>query len=132
MDNILPKTYIGFETAKLLKEAGFNEPCYVYFEYGDYLDSYCFLERNTYPRCEMEYVQKWFRCRKNIYVFATPVFMNENKIQYRIDVYRNREEAINCGIEFFKNDYKPIFDFYYEALEMAIQKACQILINEKK
>lgn len=129
MDKNIEKTFISFETAKLLKKAGFNDICFVYYNDGTSLDSFQVLDEDTYPKCTQHYVVDWFRIRKGVFVNASPIFVDKDKITWKEDYYRNAREAVENGVDFFKNDYKPSFSSYEEALESAIQKACKLIIE---
>lgn len=133
MDKNIEKTFISFETAKLLKKAGFNDICSVYFNDGTSLDSFQVLDEDTYPKCTQHYVVDWFRIRKGVFVNASPIFRYNDepswKVEWRSESYRNAKESVENGALFFKNGYKPSFSSYEEALENAIQNACKLIIE---
>ena len=87
MDKYIEKTFISFETAKLLKKAGFNDICFVYYNDGTSLDSFQVLDEDTYPKCTQHYVVDWFRIRKGVFVNASPIFVDTDKIAWRQDYY---------------------------------------------
>lgn len=74
--------YVSFETAKLLKEKGFNvkcDKCYAYFADNDirllnlkYPKSAQLLIENRYPCITLQMTMKWLRKVYHWHIFAIP------------------------------------------------------------
>jgi len=124
---IITEDYVGFETAKLLKEKGFDELCLSHYEANDkqqYIsgsgvkNSDFELEKGeciSAPTLQM--ARKWLR-EKEIFVEVTyTLFSSPHKYQYSI--FRTEPEFYTTG-----NWHKS----YEEACEAAIKYCLENLI----
>lgn len=139
---------IKFETAKLVKEKGFNEPVFYYyssdgslnklieesngereyyFEYEDFLESYndFNLKVQVYSACTQSALQKWLREKHNIHIL-----MNAG-------MHNGKEQTFYCNVVLFgKNLYKSKFKSktsmysYEEALEKGLIEALKLIEYE--
>lgn len=128
---MVEEAYVSFETAKLLKEKGFDENCYAeyyvptkefnHFEYeGNNNENY--EEWITAPTLQM--AMKWLREVHNIFVFPFPQ-MNTNKFWAEIYRLSDNQEWENLYCESIDlQDYLT----YEEACEAAIKYCLENLI----
>lgn len=71
----IQEDFVSFETAKLLKEKGFNESCASYDINGDKLTrQWNLTKENYYPRCTIQMTMKWLREVHNIGIFPTTFY----------------------------------------------------------
>lgn len=125
---MITEDYVSFETAKLLKEKGFDEECQQY--YGDY----------KYPCPTLQMAMKWLREVHNIdVVIDVVVGMLGVKVYFPlISTYKPLKDStskvrqIKRGI-YYKDDNGVIpasqhFDFYEEACEEAIKYCLENLV----
>ena len=113
---MITEDYVSFETAKLLKEKGFDEPCiYVYRHDGseDIWDAD--KEDIACQKPTLQMAMKWLREKHNIFVRI---------IQSHIDT---------CTYEIYWNhgDFRQprtYYDTYEEACEIAIKYCLEHLI----
>ena len=130
---MITEDYISFETAKLLKEKGFNEPCHALYHDGDDkiffgldVDSYynTVLNVNCYACPTLQMVMKWLRevYKLNIATYPTRqmelVVGKEFVRQYSCDIFNDNE--------FVKS--LEIITGYEEACEAAIKYCLENLI----
>ena len=100
---MITEDYVGFETAKLLKENGFDEECQTY--YGDY----------KYPCPTLQMTMKWLREVHNIAINVCYLLGMWSYSVYRTDV---------SSLGFNSED----FDTYEEACEAGIKYCLENLI----
>lgn len=104
--------YVSFETAKMLKDAGFDEPCGAHYEF-------CEGElRYKYAAPSQALAAKWLRKEHNLHVYSTL----ETSVQKWFYVI----------VDFSDTDYKDIvseskYSSYEEALEEGLQTAIAII-----
>ncbi len=111
---MVTEDYINFETAKLLKEKGFDEECQQY--YGDY----------KYPYPTLQMAMKWLREKHNL---AIATYLTRDG--WRSGVSRikfNSEGFIVDIIDGIDGGNIPNCDTYEEACEAAIKYCCLNLI----
>jgi len=130
---------VTLETAKLLKEKGFNEYCkYVISDKGLMMET-IFRTSKDLPKsfysCPMQSIaQRWLRENKNLHVLSTP------KV---VESYNKIGEVVKTEVEFYywdiyvvgSNKHKHIiqncftnqFNTYEEALEAGIQEALKLI-----
>ena len=131
---------VSFETAMLLKEKGFNEPCSHYYEDNDlYKLGYYHGEgtgfvRNNSPidgrfLCEkmqctaptQSLAQKWLRETRNITFNANP-HSNDGKIIYvvTIKVISNKKH-VDFNVMMDTSNRATMFDTYEDAIEEGLK-----------
>ena len=122
---MITEDYVSLETAKLLKEKGFDEPCvYVYCHDGseDIWDAD--KEDIACQKPTLQRVMKWLREEKKLSII----------IQICFDDDRNREMGYYFNIwqltPFYESMDTPIlvFDTYEEACEAAFKYCLENLI----
>lgn len=121
---MITEDYVSFETAKLLKEKGFNENTRINYFVGDDKPRGCVvgemiyhkrLEEDTHliacPTLQM--AMKWLRNVHNIHFVVEPFTHDGNKIYYGVDVLD-----------------KDLVTVIYENLEdNTYEKACEAAIK---
>ena len=100
LDEMNKEDYVSFEVAKLLKEKGFNEPCFSqYTKTGSIWN--CQAPENfnesegCYSRPSLYEAQKWLRHQHNLYVNAIPLEIPRSKSEnftFTIDKLDSNDE----------------------------------------
>ena len=131
---------VSFETAMLLKEKGFNEPCSHYYEDNDlYKLGYYHGEgtgfvRNNSPidgrfLCEkmqctaptQSLAQKWLRETRNITFNANP-HSNDGKIIYVVTIkVISSNKYIDFNVMMDASNKATMFDNYEDAIEAGLK-----------
>ena len=122
---------VTLETAKLLREKGFNEPCMIAIniedgrQYGtSRTNSELPIKVCSYPTQSV--AQKWLREIRGVYVYVEPVIGKRWKLSFcdfNVPTEENdwMENEINKG-----NGYK-VYVTYEEALEAGLQEALKLI-----
>ena len=131
---------VSFETAILLKEKGFNEPCSYYYE-DDELYKLCYYQgngtgfvRNSSPindrlSCEemqctaptQSLAQKWLRETRNITFNANP-HSNDGKIIYVVTIkVISSNKYIDFNVMMDTSNKATMFDTYEDAIELGLK-----------
>lgn len=131
----ITEDYVSFETAKLLKDKGFNEPALAY-TYGDGMISYysrpritdaLSVEAGRIPLPTLQMAMKWLREVHNIHidVGVGADVDNPNHIFYAptITIFVPHESVTYLG-DMFEEEYET----YEEAAEAAIKYYLENLI----
>ena len=146
---MIQEQYVSFETAKLLKEKGFNEElCYIYSKYGDlhriidteYSVSTCDYEikiRNSDYNDITQYkynflvtaptqslIMRWLREVHNLFIDISIIphsTVTMEQKYYHYNIFKNRR-----GIS--KYERKEFYPTYEEACESAIKYCLENLI----
>lgn len=122
---------ISFETAKLAKEKGFNEPCLECYVskgtlYNNNRENVCFTNKilltDNYSAPTQSLLQKWLREVHDIIVIPCP---NSNRVLEVINNKRYDVLILNKGICHKHDDI--LSDFYEKALEKGLQEALNLL-----
>lgn len=122
--------YVSFETAKLLKEKGFDAPYYycsrVYSEHGTLqgVSSVKFPNVKYIPAPTLQMAIKWLRKMHKLFIFISPWLMHENSIQYYFEIR-----------EIKTSDFETLYDYtskelnsFEKVAEAAIQYCLKNLI----
>lgn len=120
--------YVSFETARLLKEAGFDWPCEKWFELKDGTpvewgaDARCNwnISKDDYSRPTLSLAAKWLRKKNNIYVEVIRKFTCW------------KFSLINLNLVCIIKLTAGSFNTYEEALEEGLKEALEFLINKEK
>lgn len=127
---MIKEAYISFETAKLLKEKGFIDPCFgYYFSDGTLGFIKGLRDRNsasvsTYSAPTQQMAMRWLREEKYILIFILPAKDENGNLVYSGEVWIwNEDEGLynarnNCGV----------FHVYEKACEVAIKYCLENLI----
>lgn len=104
---MIKEAYISFEVAKLLKEKGFNEPCFYYYKDGvlmfnPFLKGRNLYQTDTYSAPTHQMAMAWLRIEHNILLFLLPAQEN-GKLVYLVEVWTWNEEK---GI--YESTYAPM------------------------
>ena len=92
----ITEDYVSFETAKLLKEKGFDEPCYAYWHEDEnrlIISQSMYAIQNITNPCffgpaapTLQMAMKWLREVHNIHFLLSPFFTKEGNVVYSINV----------------------------------------------
>ena len=132
---MITEDYVSFETAKLLKEKGFNEKAKSYFT-DDGLAGYMFgigqksnseLEDCFYCRPTLQMAMKWLRENHNIHITSVPNGIGENV--FYMSIYRKYDYGWTHISDCLDEEYKEAeFHTPEEACEAAIKYCLENLI----
>ena len=131
---------VSFETAMLLKEKGFNEPCSYYYEDDDlyklgyYHGDGTGFVRNNSPidgrfLCEkmqctaptQSLAQKWLRETRNVTFNANP-HSNDGKIIYVVTIkVISSNKYIDFNVMMDTSNKATMFDTYEDAIESGLK-----------
>lgn len=124
---IITEDYVSFETAKLLKEKRFTEPCrYYYFSDGSMHRTYGLKDRNcasvnTYSAPTLQMACKWLRKNHQIFIRPNTSFLYPIKWYSEIFCYGDNLKT--------QQDVKTeCYASYEEACEVAIRYCLENLI----
>ena len=122
---MIEESYVSFETAKLLKEAGFDAPCYVqYSDRGVQWDASYPENFNAddwgYSCPTQALAARWLREVHGIHVFSVYQFLPE-KWSYVIQdmAYVNSEKGMKL--------HTDVFDSCEESLESGLREAIKLI-----
>ena len=127
---MITEDYVNFETAKLLKEKGFNEEVKTFYSYDTEFKIYDFQEddrwdtpnnwgENYWSVPTLQMAMKWLREVHNIEIVITPsMFWG----RYNVSIYKRNN---NCPFGF---DGDSLISSYKEACEAAIKYCLENLI----
>ena len=124
---MIAEDYVSFDTAKLLKEKGFNDvPVYTYYlSYGGfYLSPMAVTNKQLYAQGHiaaptLQMAMKWLR-EKRIFITLNIIGFNLNDLPvWNFDIWRNNNH------EYRSSDY---FDSYEQACEAGIKYCLENLI----
>ena len=136
---MITEDYVSFETAKLLKEKGFDGPCYAYWheDKNEIIVSHSIhpIQNITNP-CffgpaapTLQMAMKWLRIEHNIHI---KILMTNHSITERFDIPKYYWVAVNaktCRWLTESTVYSPKqFDTNEEACESAIKHCLEKLI----
>ena len=132
----ITEDYVSFETAKLLKEKGFDEECWCWYEEDGYFkdsnDDYGFQSNSDHisddficSASTLQMAMKWLREVQNLFVFPFPQ-TNTNKFWAEIyQLSANQEIWENLYCESINLQDYPTYE---EACEVAIKYCLEHLI----
>lgn len=131
---MITEVYVSFETARLLKDKGFNEKVICYYDDGGSLNLNKFVEfqccnqgygSGVFAAPTLQMVMKWLREVHNIYIDISIYVITKDMLKYNINVYHNkgRKDSMYSGIHLTKECTK-----YEDACEMAIKYCLENLI----
>ena len=128
---MIQEAYVSFETAKLLKEKGFDEnTLMVYMSYGDLCkcNRYDSIRNSNYNDITKNYFEctapthqmamKWLREVHNIDICVFPYQSDYISYSYKVKIYKNKEIYLTI------TDSKT----YEDAVEEAIKYSLENLI----
>ena len=128
---MITEDYCSFEVSKLLRDKGFDEPCWLKYDNEGYLSfnhvGYINSEKPCDDFCALapthQTAMKWLRIKHNILLFLLPAQEN-GKLVYLVEVWTwNEEEGI------YESTYAPMPRKEPEkAVEAAIKYCLENLI----
>ncbi len=132
----MTEEFVTLETAKLLKEKGFKEDVFTFYEAecveGDLelFESYEVENFNTRPdrfsAPSQSIAQKWLLEIKGVYVWVEPVIGKRWKVSY-CDFNVPIEDSDWMENEINKGNGYPVYDTYEKALETGILEALKLI-----
>ena len=125
---MIKEDYVSFEAAKLLKEKGFDEPCFYYYKDKVLIFSHSLKGRNSYQTdtCSaptLQMAMKWLREVHNIHIVIHPYTeMEGHNWSFIFDTF-----AYGCWQELgiYITDS---WNTYEEAVEAALKYSLENLI----
>jgi len=131
---MITEDYVSFEIAKLLREKGFNEPCFAYYDLfhdnaGVTLKLYKKFPRNPLNKQylnvpTLQAAMKWLRKVYNFYVEVYILKHNSNKtVEYCITIEDLNFPGSNDGFHII-----PSYESYEGACDAAIRYCLENLI----
>lgn len=128
---IIKEDYVSFETAKLLKEKGFNEECFaLYNPDGVLIQSGIRLNniqvgrvKGSYSAPTQQMAMRWLREVHNIFIIIEPYFydyVNEKTSSYIPSLWQ--------GDNYYENITSKDYPSYEEAVETTIKYCLEKLI----
>ena len=122
----IEESYVSFETAKLLKEKGFNEACWSWYHNGNnthtgtsrYRNSE--LEKYDFSKATLAHAMKWLREVHNIHIDICSIWDTIHWL-YQVFVITPRT-ARNSYVD------KILYTSYEQAVEAAIQYSLENLL----
>lgn len=123
---------VTLETAKLLKEKGFNEYCkdIIREDNGRMMQSVFRtnkdLPKGAYSRPTQSIAAKWLREIRGVYVYVEPVIGKRWKLSF-CDFNVPTEESDWMENEINKGNGYKVYAAYEEALEAGIQEALKLI-----
>ena len=123
---MITEDYVSFETAKLLKESGFNEPCYACYinreiSHYDYLATNFELIDGVISAPTLQMAMKWLRKVHNIHIAIVPCEVGLGVMDYTYILYKVDTENFifkNLGIQGRANTD-----------EISVSKTCEAAIK---
>lgn len=122
---MITEDYVSFEVAKLLKEKGFDEDCYTFYEY-DSKELYreeripcCNSRSDDYAAPTLQMAMKWLREVHNIFIEVYKAKVGY--ICWIVDI------PSNDGIKDLENDENN-YTTYEDAIEVALKYVLKKLI----
>lgn len=132
----MTEEFVTLETAKILKEKGFKEDVFTFYEAecveGDLelFESYEVENFNTRPdrfsAPPQSIDQKWLREIKGVYVWVEPVIGKRWKVSF-CDFNVPIEDSDWMENEINKGNGYPVYDTYEKALEAGILEALKLI-----
>lgn len=107
---MIEESYVSFDTAKMLKEAGFDVPCR-----GGY-----HVNRFRYEAPTQALAARWLREVHKLHVFAKRTY------EYALDKFSWGYYIQNSDYEYCKN-FEIGFDKYEQAIEEGLREAIKLI-----
>ena len=145
-ENNTHEYYVSLETAKMLKEAGFDWKCMKCYNHEVMFDMESDEIREQFPQHSsydvlaptLDVAQRWLRevknCYVNVYVdcdsvevFYTASYLFHNGDNYNAS-YIWEDTGMNNDVKHRR--FRRFFDNYEEALEAGIKKALEIILEK--
>lgn len=123
---MITEQYVTFETARLLKEAGFDEICDTFYS-SNVGAPYLLRSRNSeldkkhYSRPTQALASRWIREVHHIFIMLSPVIKG-----WLYDLFDiKNHQYILCNEEAFSEQYE-------EAFEEALQETLRLIIKKQR
>ena len=128
---MITEDYVSFETAKLLKEKGFDEECSCFYDNivdyvtpglevdGQLYYKNSFLDDEEYAAPTLQMAMKWLREKHNISIEPLVDFGSGNECWWSVDVaYIKKNGLIDelCGYNSYEEACEAAIKYYLENL----------------
>ena len=134
---MITEDYVSFETAKLLKEKGFNEKCGPYYELSGILINCVIIEAkhnidgDKFSAPTLQMAMKWLREEHNLFIefqcYGANCYENAHfEYSYVIKEYVAYNHEKTVGLE--HKHSKSMFNSYESACEAAIKYCLENLV----
>lgn len=126
---MIQEEYVSFDTARMLKEAGFDEPCdWAYYNDGKIAAINAInstLSRGYISRPTQSLAARWIREVHNIHVFANYSF--DKKIWFDVIILMECTDPLEATIPDLVN-----YESSEDAMEFGIQRALKMIKKGNK
>ena len=118
----MTEDYVSFETAKLLKEKGFNWNTDKQYDLDKIVGDYNITDRSRNPERYLDapslgMAMKWLREVHKLFIFISPWTMLENNIQYYFEIR-----------EIKTHDFETLYDYTSKELD-SFEKVAEAAIK---
>lgn len=129
---MITEAYVSFEVAKLLKEKGFNEPCYGFYgwEFDENDKEEIYFSRWTNSAHDNHFPDEYLMCAAPTHQMAVRWLRETHKLFIEVSPILNFEKEIVEGYRCYMDSFddrcmesNTIFVSYEEATEAAIKYA---------
>lgn len=122
---MITEEYVGFDTAKLLKEAEFGEVCHSFYDESTgtawNMTERASMMSGWLPRPTQSIAARWLREEHHISILVTPLLDG-----WMVDLFDLKKyQYILCNKD-------TMADTYEEALEDGLQEALRVIIKRKE
>ena len=122
---MIKEAYCSFEVAKLMKEKGFNEPCFYYYKdevliFSPFLKGRNSYQTDTYSAPTHQMAMAWLREEKNIFIVIEP---------HAYDYVNEKNESYVCSLWVGDNYYEYIESRDYPSYEEAVEAALKYVLK---
>lgn len=134
---MITEDYVSFETAKLLKEKGFDEYCFAYYYTPEFISHSSFEQKNTelndevYSAPTLQMAMKWLRETHHLFIGCGPRLSFTDFYWITANIYRVRKKSSLYHTEDV-DDYHCVASCdshsYEDACEEAIKYCLENLI----
>lgn len=127
---MIEESYVSFDTAKLLKEAGFDVPCTSQYTEGKCIWNVCYPDNFNqdefgYSRPTQALAARWLR---EVHHYGICVWFSKDHEKW----FYAHGDMDNIAFDTDYNISEFIFDSYEEALEVGIVQVLERIIEETK
>ena len=122
---MIEEQFVSFDTAKMLKEAGFDAPCTSQYTEGEYIWNVGYPENFNqdevgYSRPTQALAARWLREVHKLHVFAKRTY------EYALDKFSWGYYIQSSNYEYCKN-FEIGFDSYEQAIEEGLCEAIKLI-----
>ena len=123
---MITENYVSVETAKLLKEKGFDAECHMnYNNLGGKIFSSNPITKNCIKAPTLQMAMKWLREVHNIHIVIKSVIRTYGDTEYYYELYGTKNKSLCVVCDIYKGES---WDSSEEATEAAIKYCLENLI----